>query len=844
MESGGHEIKKVVHKRGIKERGTLKVAYTNINGLMSSEGEFNLYLREDKPDIMGITETKLSEGIVLVNLGEGEYNIWRKDRRGKQGGGVMVLTKKDLVVEKVVNSEGLAEVIKVTICTATGKREVVVVYVPPKTLAWSAEEYKTMLKDTSDCLDSMAKEGNKLLLMGDFNCKEVDWEEWSTTGSEESWGGVLLRVMMENMMTQWVMENTRYSGQDEPSRLDLVFTKEVNVIENMQYLVPLGKSDHVVIKFEIREGIKTVMNENHKVGRYNYGKANYAELRRYFENADWSRFEEAKGVEEKWNLFLGIYNEGVVKYVPTVKESYKGKNDWFNMRCRDARKRKEEAWRRWNRTKRVNQWKVYKQERNEYIRICREERSNFERDIVTKSKDQPKLLYRYINGRLKQQEGVQRLNVNGEVHADEVVMAEIMNEYFQGVFTRESDFEEPNGPRLTGPYLNNIAFTVKDVTSEMEKLDVRKSQGPDGVSNWVLKECNEQLATRVYTVIESSLTEGVVPLDWKAADIVPIHKSGKKDDPQNYRPVSLTSVVAKICEKIIKQVWTRHLEEYEVITERQFGFRAGRSCLTNLLCFYSRVIDVVQERDGWADAIYLDLRKAFDKVPHQRLLWKLKTFGRLGDGPLKWMEDFLTNRLMRTSIRNGKSSWRRVTSGVPQGSVLAPIMFAIYINDMIEGVNSYMTLFADDAKIMRRVKNEGDCNMLQKDLDTVWKWSVKWEMEFNIKKCSVMEFGKSGTRVRGNYKLGNTNLDKKNEERDLGVIITDNLSPEKHVNRITAETYNLLRNIRAAFSYFDEDMVRELIVSLIRPRLEYAAVAWSPSLKKHIRKIEQLHHSP
>ncbi len=209
--------------------------------------------------------------------------------------------------------------------------------------------------------------------------------------------------------------------------------------------------------------------------------------------------------------------------------------------------------------------------------------------------------------------------------------------------------------------------------------------------------------------------------------------------------------------------------------------------------------------------------------------------GRLGGRLLSWMKDFLTNRMMRTTIRDKKSSWGFVKSRVPHGSVLAPIMFAVCVSDMKEGVESYMSLFADDTKIMRRVKNEEDCNLLQRGLDMIWECSEMWGIKFNTKKCSVIELGKSGTRVKGHHKLGNGNLAKKTEEKDLGVIITDNLSPERHVNKITAETYNLLRNTRAAFCYFDEEMVRKLIVTLIRPRLEYAAMAWSPSLKKHKR---------
>ena len=147
--------------------------------------------------------------------------------------------------------------------------------------------------------------------------------------------------------------------------------------------------------------------------------------------------------------------------------------------------------------------------------------------------------------------------------------------------------------------------------------------------------------------------------------------------------------MSKICEIIINEQWVKYLEENKIVTNNQYGFRKGRSCVTNLLSFYTRVIEVVDNRDGWVDAVYLDIKKAFDKVPHKRLLWKLEHIGLKGK-LLKWMGDYLKDREMRTVIRDSYSSWSGVTSGVPQGSVLAPIMFQIYINDMQEGLNSYI----------------------------------------------------------------------------------------------------------------------------------------------------------
>ena len=217
--------------------------------------------------------------------------------------------------------------------------------------------------------------------------------------------------------------------------------------------------------------------------------------------------------------------------------------------------------------------------------------------------------------------------------------------------------------------------------------------------------------------------------------------NGKKEELLNYRPVSLTSIVFKTCE-VIKKQWIDYLEREGIITDKWFGFRRERSCVTNLLSFYSIVIDITQERDGWTDCIYLDLKKAFDKVPHRRLLCKLEHNGGLKGTLKNWMEDYLKGREMKIVIKDEKSEWREVKSGVPQGSVLAPIMFLIHVNDMIEGVSSYISLFADDAKLLRKIRNHKDCEELHNYINKIYEWSKTWEMEFNAKKSYVLEIKK------------------------------------------------------------------------------------------------------
>lgn len=192
---------------------------------------------------------------------------------------------------------------------------------------------------------------------------------------------------------------------------------------------------------------------------------------------------------------------------------------------------------------------------------------------------------------------------------------------------------------------------------------------------------------------------------------------------ENYRPVSLTSVVCKVLERMIRKKWIEHLERYSLLTDKQFGFRSGRSCVGNLLSFYDRITKVLPERQGWMDCIYLDFKKAFHRVPHKRLLWKLEMQGGIQGSLLAWMKDFLVGRKMRTVVRGQSSSWRDVTSGVPQGAVLALLMFILYINDMPNKLSrgSYINLFADDAKVTRQILDLDSCIVLQQYIATLYE---------------------------------------------------------------------------------------------------------------------------
>ena len=823
---------------GKEARAVKMISFTNIDGLVSKRLELLDYLKNKKPDIMCIVETKLTEDINVILDEKCNYNIWRNDRKEGKGGGIIVLTAQNIKVCDVKYENENTENICVQIMINNSKLHIIAAYVPPKTKTWNEERYKNMLNKTECFLKKEIQNNKKVILTGDFNCKEVNWENYEAEGNNFTWGNRLLKLTTDNLMTQWVREETRLRGSDEPSRLDLVFTKGISIKQGIEHHPPLGKSDHEVLEFDICTEQETRIKETHKNKRRNYVKANYEGLKKYFNELDWTDMYNCEDIQSKYDKFLENYNCGVEKYVPFYVVKEEGKSEWFNWRCEKAKRKKNRAWRDLKKRPSKNNSEKYKKARNDYVLIRREVERNYQKKIVDKCKDEPKMFYRFINGKLKKSDSVAKLKDGGKIIEEDKKLAEILNKNFQKVFTQETSFNP--GHELEQGKLNCMNVDKEELMSIMRKLDGRKAMGPDAVSGQVLKECSEELLEPLHNIINCSINTGKVPKEWKRADIVPIYKSGDKQEPLNYRPVSLTSVVCKICEIIIKKRWSQHLEEENAICNSQFGFRQGRSCVSNLLCFYSRVIDVIQEKDGWVDCVYLDLKKAFDKVPHTRLIWKLQKHGGLGGRMLDWMKDYLTDREMRTSVRNEKSEWRRVTSGVPQGSVLAPVMFLIYINDMPEGVRSYMSMFADDAKLMKKVKDKEDCEDLQRDLDKVYEWSQTWEMEFNAKKCHVMELGKSKNRPTKSYKMGNEPMNVSHEEKDLGVTFQDTLSPEKHINRLFGQAYGTLQNIKVAFHYMDKDMMKKIITTMIRPKLEYAAVAWSPHCKKHVNKLERI----
>ena len=351
----------------------------------------------------------------------------------------------------------------------------------------------------------------------------------------------------------------------------------------------------------------------------------------------------------------------------------------------------------------------------------------------------------------------------------------ILNNYFRSVLTKEKDENLPHfeDRHITEP-LGELEITNETVEKSLSNMKAGKLQGPDMIHPRILKETRSQIIEPLKKLFRQSLDEGNVPEDWKKANATALSKLGERKLPENYRPISLTSVVCKLMERIIGNKIVDHMESNNLFAKEQHGFRAGRSCTTQLLEFMEEVIEAI-DRGAGVDVIYLDFAKAFDKVPHKRLLSKLKGYGIKGK-IYDRIKDFLCNRKQWVVINGKFSHWIHVTSGIPQGSVLGLILFLIFINYLPDVLNCCMKLFADDAKLYMPITNSHDEEILQQNLDISDIWAEIWDMDFNTKKCKHEAWGQNPTQ-KYTMKSGveRVSLEQVNLEKDLGVTVDNNL---------------------------------------------------------------------
>ena len=337
-------------------------------------------------------------------------------------------------------------------------------------------------------------------------------------------------------------------------------------------------------------------------------------------------------------------------------------------------------------------------------------------------------------------------------------------------------------------------------------------------------------------IFNQSISLGRLPSAWTKANVTAIFKKGSRTDPANYRPVSLTSVCCKVLEHIIYSHVIHHLDKCHALHDAQHGFRAKRSCETQLLTTVHHIWEA-NEHVKQVDAIVLDFAKAFDTVPHSRLLHKLHHYG-INGSLHNWISSFLQGRQQSVVIQGSPSRPAEVLSGVPQGTVLGPLLFLIYINDLPVGLNSKVSLFADDCVVYRPITSSADCESLQKDLKLLEKWSSQWLMTFKPDKCNTIRFSRSRSKTEFTYRLSGHTLQPTHQQKYLGVTLSADMKWNTHVDKIVSKANSMIGFLRRNLGSAPRKVKIQAFKSLVRPHLEYCSSVWDPHTKVNIKKIE------
>ena len=633
-------------------------------------------------------------------------------------------------------------------------------------------------------------------------------------------------------MTQHVLEPTRATRV-----LDIVLSSQKELVDDVKIKEPLGSSDHNQMHFDVN-----IKSDRTKVKqcRRDFGKGNYKEIRKSLALIDGNDKMKNKTATECWNILRGELVSAIDSYVPMRKQGKRSKKKHLSKEAFRKIRHKQNMWRVYKHTGKDKDYEAYKEALNAATNEVRKSKRNFEHKLAQNIKSDSKSFYAYVRSKQNVRDKVGPLEDNfGNIVTQGFLMAGELNMHFSSVFTREdtsslpvpeTKFKGSEGERL------GHAVTPEVVASKISNMKENKSPGVDGISHKILKETVEQINTPLAHVFNMSLQKGIVPSEWKEANIVPLFKKGSRNKSVNNRPVSLTSVICKLLETIIRDHMMDFLVKHKLINPSQHGFLKARSCLTNLLCFFEEITKWVDEGSP-VDVIYLDFQKAFDKVPHQRLILKLKSHG-MGNSIINWIEQWLTDRRQRVVVDGEVSSWKSVLSGVPQGSVLGPILFLVYIDDLEEGVTGNILKFADDTNLFRKTKEIGDKQKLQDDIDKLVRWSEKWQMLFNFGKCKCLHTGPGNTGM--NYEMGGTILSKTVKEKDLGVSMNANMKVSEQCRIAASKGNQVLGMIRRNITYKEKSLIVPLYKAIVRPHFEYCIQAWSPYLRKDIDMLEKI----
>ena len=734
-----------------------------------------------------------------------------------------------------------------------------VLYRPPDANVFS---FRSCL-DFIDAYIKDIRDEFQLKLFGDFNLPVIDWPSNSISSgplSQLESASLLLDFMSENLCSQYILQPTRRENV-----LDLFISNSEDLVTHVT-TSDTCLSDHRLVEIFWSYNPCSIDPpsppdfEASSFRSLDFPKADFPAISQKLTSVKWKDLWDASSPEE----FPELFTQTVLQICETCcpkKVPPKSKTPPL-VRIPSRRKRKLQD-------------KLNAAENNPHCPVARIDSLkrklalahidirdavnlkllNQEQQAVSKVKSNPKYFYSYAKKFSKKKCSISMLfDESNNISSKPRDIANLLQKQFISVFSDPNKTDISSAlfkpPKVHHPFSDEMLnFDISDIIEAIDDIKPSAASGPDEIPVLLLKNCKEALATPISIIWSNSLSSGSVPSFYKFSHVFPLHKKDSRALPANYRPISLTSHIIKIYERIIRKKLVSYLEVNNFICDKQHGFRSGRSCLTQLLHHFDDVMDSITS-DADFDSIYLDYAKAFDKVDHKLLLKKLQLYG-IHPKLVKWIESFLSNRKQAVVVDGHLSFLALIISGVPQGTVLGPILFLIFINDIEQCISSsVIRCFADDTRVSYSIKTEHDMVKLQEDLNNVISWSEKNNMALHKDKFEYMchRFKRNNSLDElpfvselFHYSVPHgTSLCPVDQLRDLGVLISSDLSWSPHIRTIADKARKKAAWVLSVFYTRSPDVMLTLYKSMVRSLLEYCSPLWNPAMISDIQELESV----
>ena len=696
---------------------------------------------------------------------------------------------------------------------------------------------QNFLEIIENSISTIDQSKTEIFLMGDFN---IDLNDRRNGNSK------LFSTQMKALgCRQLIKEATRISVTRD-SRIDLMFTSCDYIISANTFDINISDHD-LIFCCKKRKYIKQKKADFYGRSYRNYSVDDFELL---LKNADWHEFDRAVNATEMWDIFINIIRESIDILCPIKKFSIKPvTNLWLSNELLEEIKDKDVALRRAKRSKNEEHWAIARRLRNNCLKNIRTAKADFIRDQISENKQDPKKFWNSINkllpGNVKNKQNIS-LKDDNQVEIDSEETADFMNQYFATIGTKLA--QGFTGSKLPdevnfGVNLEQISTNREEVEKLVKEINICKSSAINNLSSRILKDAFLTLSAKLTSIFNFSLMQGIVPIAWKHASVIPLHKGGNNKEVNNFRPVSLLPIQGKLIEKIVHNRLITWLDRHDILDNKQGGFRKDHSTTDTTVNFLNELYKAIND-DRVTIAVFIDLRKAFDTVNHKILCRKIENYG-VKHKNLDWIESYLADRTQSVFVNGKVSDEESVSCGVPQGSVLGPLLFLIYVNDMKKSLkNASYHLYADDTVIYYSGNELQDIiPSLQTDLDSYFDWCNANCLTLNVKKTKFVIYGtKSRVKKVNNAQifLGGNQIFCEPNYNYLGITLDSSLSFKQHIEhcaKVVSHKIFILSKIRNSIS---EDTALFIYRSMIAPIIDYGDVAYSGGLIEGLNRLQIL----